>query len=89
MNGNENSLHVEDGCRKSTRRTACVRRAALKDAGLLPRDGKERGFNSPPRHLKTVAAYTGRPCTRQIELDEDETEMHCATCKNDSYAISE
>jgi len=46
MNGNEYSLHDEDrfGCRKSTRQGAYVRRAALKDAGLLPGDGKEWGL---------------------------------------------
>jgi len=41
MNGNEHGLHLDGKSRRSTRQEACVRRAALKDAGLLPDHGWE------------------------------------------------
>jgi hypothetical protein len=68
MNGNEHGLHLDDKSRGSTSREPDVRRAALKDAGLLPEHGVGADFNSTPLQLPAVASYNGRLSPQPIRM---------------------
>ena len=68
MNGNEHGLHLDGKSRRSTRQGAYVRRAALKDAGLLPDHGVGERFDSSPLQLPAVASYTGRLSPQPIRM---------------------